>query len=402
MYSKKIGILREAKFPPDARVPLVPAQIEQLKKQYPEIEILVQPGKGRCYANYEFEERGIKLQEDLSMCDILLGVKEVPYDLLINNKTYLFFSHTIKKQAQNKKLLQMLLQKNITMVDYECLKNDKGDRVIAFGRWAGIIGAHNGLWTLGQRLDEEHLKRAKECRDYYELKYQYKGLTMPKVKIIVTGTGRVGKGAVEFFREIKIKEISKDEFMNYEFNEAVFCILDSDDLYDRKSDGGFDRSEFHHNPELYKCNFTRYMNKCDVLINCIFWNPKAPQLFSKEDMRNPNWRIKVIADVSCDINGGVPATIRSTTINEPVFGYDVNTESEIAPYIPESIDIMAIDNLPNELPRSASEEFGNLLINSVWEELFKEESPMINGATICKNGKLNEPFLYLSDYAEIT
>ncbi len=235
MYSKKIGILREAKFPPDARVPLVPAQIEQLKKNYPEIEILVQPGKGRCYANYEFEERGIKLQEDLSMCDILLGVKEVPYDLLINNKTYLFFSHTIKKQAQNKKLLQMLLQKNITMVDYECLKNDKGDRVIAFGRWAGIIGAHNGLWTLGQRLDEGHLKRAKECRDYYELKYQYKGLTMPKVKIIVTGTGRVGKGAVEFFREIKIKEISKDEFMNYEFNEAVFCLLYTSDAADERS-----------------------------------------------------------------------------------------------------------------------------------------------------------------------
>ena len=393
MYSKKIGILREAKFPPDARVPLVPAQIEQLKKNYPEIEILVQPGKGRCYANYEFEERGIKLQEDLSMCDILLGVKEVPYDLLINNKTYLFFSHTIKKQAQNKKLLQMLLQKNITMVDYECLKNDKGDYLLKDGDVVRVNLINPGIINKVE---------VKECRDYYELKYQYKGLTMPKVKIIVTGTGRVGKGAVEFFREIKIKEISKDEFMNYEFNEAVFCVLDSDDLYDRISDGGFDRSEFHHNPELYECNFTRYMNKCDVLINCIFWNPKAPQLFSKEDMRNPNWRIKVIADVSCDINGGVPATIRSTTINEPVFGYDVNTESEIAPYIPESIDIMAIDNLPNELPRSASEEFGNLLINSVWDELFKKESSMINGATICKNGKLNEPFLYLSDYAEIT
>ncbi|MFI5172077.1 MAG: NAD(P)-dependent oxidoreductase [Chitinophagales bacterium] len=398
MNPKKIGILRESKFPPDARVPLIPAQIEQLKEKYQDIDIVVQPSKGRCFADYEFEGSGIALKDELHDRDIILGVKEVPYDLLIEGKTYLFFSHTIKKQAHNRKLLQALLQKNITMIDYECLKDEKGDRVIAFGRWAGIIGAHNGIWTVGQRLGETHLKRAKDCRDYYELKFQYRGLQTPVIKIIVTGTGRVGKGAAEFLREIKMKEITKDAFLNYTFNEAVFCILDSDDLYDRKSDNGFDRSEFHQHPELYKCVFNKYADNCDLLINCIFWGPKAPQLFSKDDMRKPDWRIRVIADVSCDINGGVPATIRSTTINEPVFGYDVNTESEIAPFIPESIDIMAIDNLPNELPRSASEEFGKLLINSVWDEFFKPESRMLNEATICRNGKLNEPFLYLSDY----
>ncbi len=401
MKGKKVGIIRESKFPPDARVPLIPTQIQTLLKTHPQIEIVVQPGRGRCFANHEFEERGIPLVEDLSDCDIIMGVKEVPYDLLIPNKTYLFFSHTIKKQAQNKKLLQMLLQRNITLIDYECLKEENGNRVIAFGRWAGIIGAHNALWTLGQRLDEGHLKRAKDCRDYHTLKYQYKGLQIPPVKILVTGTGRVGRGAAEFFKEIKIREITKEEFLTNTVNEAVFCILDSDDLYDRISDGGFDRSEFHKNPELYICNFTDYSASCDVLVNCIFWNPKAPALFSKADMREKNWRIKVIADVSCDINGSVPATLRSTTINEPVFGYDVNTESEIAPYIPESIDIMAIDNLPNELPRSASEEFGNLLSEFVWDELFKEESEMINGAKICSGGKLNTPYLYLSDYAGV-
>lgn len=200
--------------------------------------------------------------------------------------------------------------------------------------------------------------------------------------------------------DIKLKRVTKDEFLNYEFNEAVYCVLDSDDLYDRKSDGGFNKDEFHHHPELYKCTFNYFMNKCDVLINCIFWSPAAPQLFSKEDMRNPNWRIKVIADVSCDVNGGVPATIRSTTINEPVYGYDVNTELEIAPYIPESIDIMAIDNLPNELPRSASEEFGSLLIKSVWDEFFKENSSMINDASITVNGNLGSEFEYLRDYLE--
>ncbi len=401
MVQKKIGIIREAKFPPDARVPLIPSQIRFLKDKFPGLDIVVQPSKGRCFADPEFETVGVRLEEDLHGCDILMGVKEVPYDLLIEGKTYLFFSHTIKKQAHNKKLLQALLQKKITMIDYECLKNEKGDRVIAFGRWAGIIGAHNGIWTLGQRIDESHLKRARDCRDYFELKMQYKGLQIPAVKIIVTGTGRVGKGALEFLREIKIREVTRNEFLQNTFHEAVFTVLDSDAIYDRISDGGFDREEFHQHPELYKSTFSKYIRSCDLLINCIFWNPKAPQLFTKEEMRDPQFSIRTIADVSCDVNGSVPATIRSTTINEPVFGYDVNTESEIAPYIPESIDIMAIDNLPNELPRSASEEFGNLLINSVWEELFKDHSQMVYAATICKAGKLNAPFAYLSDYAEV-
>jgi len=398
MVIKKLGILREAKFPPDARVTLIPDQVRYLKEKFPDLEIVIQPSKGRCYADYEYEELGIAMQENLSDCDVLLGVKEVPYDLLIEGKTYFFFSHTIKKQPHNKRLLQEVLKKNITLVDYECLKDDEGNRVIAFGRWAGIIGAHNGLWTYGQRIGESHLKRAKDCKDYYELKNQYKGLHIPPIKIIVTGTGRVAKGAVEFLHDIKIKQISKDEFLNYAFNEAVFYVLDSDDLYNRISDGGFARNEFHQHPELYTCAFRSFISKCDLLMNCIFWNPKAPQLFTKDDMRSSKFRIKTIADISCDVNGGIPATIRSTTINEPVYGYDVNTESEIAPYIPEAIDIMAIDNLPNELPRSASEEFGRLMITSVWPELLKENSRMLYHATIAKSGTLNEPYIYLSDY----
>lgn len=401
MQKKKIGIIREAKFPPDARVPLTPLQIKSLKETFPNIDIVVQPSNRRCFANYEFEDAGVMLEEDVSDCDMLLGVKEVPYDLLIPEKQYLFFSHTIKKQAHNVKLMKELLRKKITMTDYECLKDENGVRVIAFGRWAGIIGAHNGIWTIGQRIGESHLKRAKDCKDYHELKSQYRGLQIPAIKIIVTGKGRVAKGAVEFLDEIKIKRVQKEDFLHEQFQEAVYCILDTDDLYDRKSDNGYNRKEFHTNPQLYKSMFMPYTEVCDLLINCIFWNPQAPQLFTKEEMRNKNFKIKTIADVSCDVNGGIPSTIRATTINEPVYGYDVNTESEIAPYIPEAIDMMTIDNLPNELPRSASEEFGRLLIQSVWQELFKENSRMIDDATITKDGKLNEAFLYLSDYAGI-
>lgn len=398
MPTIKVGIVREAKFPPDARVPLTPLQIRHLKEKYPHIDIVVQPSLGRCYADYEYEEAGAVMQEDLHDRDVLFGVKEVPYDLLIPNKTYLFFSHTIKKQPHNKKLLQNLLQKQIRMIDYECLKDADGIRVIAFGRWAGIIGAHNAIWTLGMRLGETHLRRARDCRDYHELKFQYKGLTIPTVKMIVTGTGRVGKGAVEFMREIGIREVDKNSFLRDTFQEAVFCVLDSEDLYVRKDNGTYDRDDYHAHPDLYKSVFQPYVSHCDVLINCIFWHPTAPRLFEKPEMDAANWRIRVIADVSCDVHGGIPATIRSTTINEPVFGYDVHTDSEIAPYIPESIDIMAIDNLPNELPRSASEEFGNQLIAHVWDELFAEQSRMIHEATICKAGALNAPFAYLQDY----
>ncbi|HNE45759.1 MAG TPA: NAD(P)-dependent oxidoreductase [Chitinophagales bacterium] len=398
MQQFKVGIIREAKFPPDARVPLIPAQVQQLRQQFPNIEIVVQPSKGRCYADYEYTDLDVTLQEDLHDCDILFGVKEVPYDLLIPGKTYFFFSHTIKKQPHNKKLLQVLMQKNVRMIDYECLKNTEGNRVIAFGRWAGIIGAHNAIWTYAQRLGEQHLKRARDCRDYYELKYQYRGLTMPVIKMIVTGTGRVGKGAIEFLRKIGVREVTKEALLNETFSEAVFCVLDSDDLYSRKSDGKYDRNEFHSHPELYHCTFSPYTKVCDVLINCIFWNPAAPSLFHKNEMDATDWKIKVIADVSCDVKGGIPATIRSTTINEPVFGYDVATDMEIAPYIPESIDIMAIDNLPNELPRSASEEFGQQLISTVWNELFQDNSRMLDEATICKNGNLNKHFEYLRDY----
>lgn len=398
MQKIKVGIIRESKFPPDARVPLIPAQLQQLQQTFPDIDFAVQPSLGRCFADEEFSDAGIRLQENMSDRDILLGVKEVPYDLLIPGKTYLFFSHTIKKQPHNRKLLRALLSKNIRMIDYECLKDEKGIRVIAFGRWAGIIGAHNALWTLGMRLGEHHLKRARDCRDYHELRAQYKGLTIPSIKIIVTGTGRVGKGAIEFLRELGIHEVDKEAFVKQSFNEAVFCVLDSEDLYVRKDNGTYERQDYHQHPEAYKSVFLPFAAHCDVLINCIFWSPAAPQLFAKQDMDSSDWKIRVIADVSCDVNGGVPATIRSTTINEPVFGYDVRTDSEIAPYIPESIDIMAIDNLPNELPRSASEEFGNLLIHSVWTELLSTHSRMIDEATICKDGELNSHFEYLKDY----
>jgi alanine dehydrogenase len=398
MILTKIGIIREAKFPPDARVVLIPEQIAFLKKNYP-VDIVVQPSHGRCFHDDEFTACGVTLQEDLHDCSILLGVKEVPYDLLIPEKTYIFFSHTIKKQPHNKNLMRALLEKKITMIDYECLRNGSGERVIAFGYWAGIIGGHNAFWTYSQRTGAYTLKRAKDCKDFDEVKSLYNNVQIPPVKIMLTGKGRVAKGALEILQTLHIREVSNENFLTNQFNYPVFINLNSENIYRRKSDGGYASEEFHLHPELYESIFLPYTLVADIMVNAIYWHAKAPRLFDKEDMRNPYFNIKVIADLSCDVNGAVPATIRSTTINEPVIGYDVFTESEIAPYIPESIDVMAIDNLPNELPRNASEEFGKQLISQVWNELFIENSQMVHFATICKHGKLNEPYEYLSDYA---
>lgn len=395
-----IGIIREGKFPPDSRVALTPAQCIQIQQKFPEIKITVQNSHGRCYQDAEYAESGVELSENMQECDLLVGVKEVPVELLIPHKAYMFFAHVIKKQPHNKKLLQALLAKHITMIDYECLHDADGNRVIAFGHWAGIIGTYNAFYTWGKRKESFILKRAKEYKDYKALKQSFKKIHLPAIKIILTGTGRVAKGALEVLHELKIKQVTNIDFLCNDYNEAVFTVLDTDALYDRISDSGYNRKEFHETPELYKSVFMQYAKKCDILINAIYWNPKAPPLFEKTDMHHPDFHMQVIADIACDVNGGVPATIRNTTINDPVFGYNKFTDQATAPFENDTIDIMAIDNLPNELPRDASEEFGKLLIQNVIPGLVSDHSRMIEEATICKNGKLTSYFQYLSDFAQ--
>lgn len=398
---RTFGILREAKFPPDSRVVLTPVQLRALMQKDKDIAFFVQPSQGRCFRDSEFSECGIPLQENLQHCEVLFGVKEVPYDLLIPGKTYFFFSHTIKKQPHNRKLLRALLEKKITMIDYECLKDAKGKRVIAFGRWAGIIGTHNAFWTWGERTQAYHLPRARDCHDYEVLKEQYLHVHPGPVRIVLTGRGRVAGGCREILELLRIREVSPGDFLEKTYNEPVFVNLDTAELYREKESGRFDHDAFFAHPDIYKSIFLPYTRCCDLLINAIYWDPRAPRLFSKADMRHPSFTIRVIADISCDVNGGIPATIRATTINDPVFGYDVRTGLEIAPFIPESIDIMAIDNLPNELPRNASDTFGKLLTEQIWPALFLPHSDMLEGATICRDGMLTPPYYYLKDFAGV-
>lgn len=398
----KIGLIREGKTPPDSRVVLTPTQVQKALTTYSNLDIVVAPSAHRCYADSEYEAAGISFQEDLSDCDVLLGVKEVPIDELQPNKIQFFFSHTIKAQPYNQKLLQAVLAKNIHLVDYECLTNDRGSRVIAFGRWAGIVGAHNGLYTWGKRTGSFDLKRAKDCKDYAELKSLYADVTLPPIKIVVTGNGRVANGSIEVLEQIGIKKVSPKEFVEQEFEEAVFVQLKCEDLYRRKSDGGFDKKEFYANPSIYKDIFEPYRSQTDLFINAIYWDPNAPTYFAWEDMQQSDFRIKVIADITCDISpeASVPSTIRPSTIADPIFGVDVHSKSEVAKFSPNGIDVMAVDNLPNELPRDASESFGNQFLEFVLPELMQADSAFIHRASIAKNGDLTENYEYLRDYVE--
>lgn len=402
MAQVKIGIISEMKMPPDSRVVLTPSQCAQLQNQYPQLDLTVQHSPGRCYTDAEYEAAGIALVDDMHDREILIGVKEVPIAAIIPHRTYLCFSHTHKKQVNNRPLLQAFIEKGVKLVDYELLTDASHNRVIAFGHFAGLVGAHNGLLTWGKRTGQLSLKRVKDYKDYAALKEDYKQITIPPLKIVLTGGGRVAQGAKEILDLLRIKQVSKEEYLQInEPTEAVYVQLNTQDIYQQKQGQPFYFEHFVKNPEDYASIFAPFAHSTDLLINAIFWDPKAPRYFSLEEMADPKFKITTIADITCDIGGSVPATLRATTIAEPFMGYDPITQQETAPFQPNSIDIMSIDNLPNELPRDASQAFGEMFIAHVLPELIGEKpGDMIARATICEGGQLGKDFGYLKGFVD--
>lgn len=400
MNSIKIGLIREGKVPPDKRVPFTPAQAEEIEQRYPHVQIICQRSSIRCFDDSEYEELDIAVSDDVSNCDILMGIKEVPIHELVSEKTYLFFSHTIKKQAYNRKLLQEVLKKKIRLIDYEALKDRIGNRLVAFGRYAGIVGAYNALWTYGKRFDLFSLRRAHECFDVNDLKLELRKVNLPPVKIVLTGGGRVGKGAMETLDSAGIRKVSPQLFLQMKFDEPVYVQLSSADYHRRREGGHFNREEFHKSPERYESFFGEYAKVADLLIAGAYWNPKAPVLFTRQQMLLQDFRIKVIADITCDIDGSIPSTKKASSISDPIYDYDAVTDA-VKPALSSDklVTVMAIDNLPCELPRSASEEFGRDLIDRILPLLIGDDKEeVIERATIAKDGKLTSWFDYLSDY----
>jgi len=396
----KIGLIKEGKVPPDRRVPFTPKQLSYLSELYKDsFSFYVESSPFRCFSDEEYIQEGIEVVGDISFCDLLMGVKEVPVSQLIPDKTYMFFSHTIKEQAHNRKLLQAVLEKNITLMDYEVLKDEKGNRTVAFGHWAGIVGAYNGLWAYGKKSGLFELKRAMDCFDKEELDQELVKVQLPPIKIVVTGTGRVGKGVVEILEHVGIRQVDAKELLLQYFEEPVFTVLSTHDYYRRKTDGGYEREEFYSSPDKYESHFLKYAEVSDILMAASYWDPRAPNLFKMKDISSEDFSISVIADITCDINGSIPTTVKSSSILNPI--YDIERDTfEVLPAFGKqtSISVMAIDNLPTELPRNASEDFGNQLIHHLIPELLKEESKVLDKATIAKEGDLTIEFIFLRDY----
>ena len=398
----KIGILREGKTPPDRRVVLSPDQCAQFKQQYPDVNLVVQPSKIRCFSDVQYLSKSIKLQEDLSDCDILMGVKEVQIKDLVAEKTYLYFSHTIKEQHYNRQLLKKMLELNIRMVDYEVLTDINGKRVIGFGRYAGIVGCYNGFLAIGKRTGRFELKPAYMCKDRKEMELELKKINLPKTKIIITGAGRVGNGILELINIIGIKEVSKDDFLNQNFDEAVYVHLNTMDYNTRIDGKKASKSDFYNNPKAYKSNFMRFAKQAEFFIAGHYHAANSPFLFTRLDAKSKDFKINTVADISCDIDGPVASTIRCSTISDPIYGYNPFTEIEDDYKKQDVITVMAVDNLPCELPKDASIGFGENLLKYIIPNLLGDDiNNIIERATICEDGKLKNRYKYLEGYITI-
>lgn len=395
-----IGLIREGKVPADNRVALTPAHCKWIRQHQPNLKVIVQSSPNRCFSDAEYKMAGVEISDDLSSCDILLGIKEVPVDMLLDGKTYLFFSHTKKLQPYNQKLLRKIIEKKISLIDYECLEHEDGKRIIGFGFFAGVVGAHNGMMAYGKRTGAFQLERVNSNKNFQHLVHTYFGLNLPPIKIVVTGSGRVAHGVLEVMNLLGIHEVEPEEFLEKEFKYPVYVHLKGSNLYVHKTKGTYNRTDFHQNPKEYTCTFKQYLPHTDILMNGIYWDKDIPRLFDMEDLQSPTFRIKTIADITDDANGSVPCNVGDSTIEDPVYGVDKVTYEKTAPYLDRSVDVMAVGNLPNELPRDASRYFGEQLIKYVLKDLIEGNSDIIDKATIVKNGHLTENYSYMKEYAE--
>ena len=395
----KIALLREGKIPADKRVALSPKQCLEVLNQYPGLVLVVQPSPIRKFKDQDYLDLGIVLQEDLSDCDVLIGVKEVPKKDLIPHKTYFYFSHTIKEQPFNKLLLLKMLSLNIRMIDYEVLTNQKSKRLIGFGRYAGIVGCYNGFLAYGKRTSSFSLKPAHLCEDRKELEIELRKIQLEPIKIILTGSGRVGNGILELINIIGIKQVSPDEFLNKSFDQPVFVHLNTLDYNKRINGSASSKSDFYTNPGSYQSDFLKFAKTAEMFIAGHYYASGSPFLFTREDAKSKEFKIRTVADVSCDINGPIACTIQPSTIQNPIYGYNPLTEFIDDYAKPDVIAVMAVDNLPCELPKDSSIDFGAELIKQILPCLLSTDPhKVIERATICENGKLTEQFSYLESY----
>ncbi|WP_033959040.1 NAD(P)-dependent oxidoreductase [Psychroserpens jangbogonensis] len=399
----KFAIIKERKNPPDRRVVFSPEKLAEARAQFPQAEFVVESSDIRVFSDDAYKAQGFTVTNDVSDCDVMIGVKEVPLEALLPNKKYFYFSHTIKKQPYNRKLLVDMLNKNIEMYDHETIVKQSGTRLIGFGRYAGLVGAYNGFRALGLRDGLFELPKVETLADLNEVKAELDKITLPNIKILLTGTGKVAMGAKEILDHLKIKQVSDAIYLTSQFSEPVYVMADVME-YAKRIDGKVGmKSEFYKDPSGYESNFMPYAKETDYFIAGHFYGNNAPYLFTREDAKHPDFRINLVADISCDIDGPVASTIRPSTIADPFYGYDPHTETEVAYDADKAITMMAVDNLPCELPKDASEGFGEMFLEHVIPAFFNDdERGILKRAKITtEDGKLTERFKYLQNYVDV-
>ncbi len=398
----KFGIVKERKNPPDRRVVFTPSELVRLQKEHPEATIKVEASDIRVFADELYSDLGIEVTTDMSDCDVLFGVKEIPVDALIPNKKYFFFSHTIKKQVHNRKLLQAILEKNIELYDHETIVDAKNRRLIGFGRYAGIVGAYNGIRGFGIKYELFNLPKAETLKSKDDLIARLKRQTLPNIKIVLTGHGKVGMGAKEILDGMKMKQVTTTDFLTKNYSESVYTQIDVLD-YNKRIDGTItsDNNDFYKNPQLYISDFERFSKVADVFMAGHFHGNDAPDILTQDMLKAADCKIKVVADISCDVDGPIACTVKASTIAEPFYGY-LPFENKEAPHThPGSILVMAVDNLPCELPKDASEGFGEMFMEHVIPAFFNgDKDGILQRAKMTENGKLTERFQYLQDYVD--
>lgn len=400
MKSIKIGLLAERKSPPDYRVAFIPEQCNHLLASYPQLNVVVEKSPTRAIPDHEYEAEGIDVLDHINDCDIVFGVKEVPKEQLIAGMTYCFFTHTIKKQNHNKAMLKRMMELGNTVYDYELITDDKGTRTVAFGYYAGLVGAYNGLRGWGEKYGHYSLQPAHECGHFALLKRQIKDLgKLPAIKIVIAGRGRVGKGAKEMLDTFGIRQVDQQAFLEKSFEEPVYTMLQSGDYYALPNDQQWDSAYFHANPDAVTSTFWRFAQVTDLLITTAFWHPSTPPLFTVEQANDPAFKIKLIADVTCDVEGFIPITLRSSTIARPFYDYVKGQHKEADAFSSlDHITIMAVDNLPCELPRDASCEFGRQLLDNFVPYLLEGNHPVAERAKILDKGQLTPRYQYLAEW----
>lgn len=397
----KFGIIRERKSPPDRRVVLSPKACQKILSTHQNAEIVVEPSPIRTYTDAEYKAAGIAVDPKMKECDVLLGVKEVPIDALIPDKKYFFFSHTIKKQPYNRALLRAILDKNIELYDHEVITNQKEQRLVAFGRYAGIVGAYNGFRAYGLKYDLFKLPKAEKLSNQTALIDALKRISLPNIKVLLTGRGRVGNGSREMLDGMGMRRVNVAEYLSEQFDEPVYCQIDAGEYNKRKDGMRGNKTDFFKNPGEYKSNFYRFAEVTDFYIAGHFYGQGAPFLFTREDAKQSDFKIKVVADVSCDIDGPVASTIRSSTIARPIYGYNPKAKKEMDYKNKSAIAVMAVDNLPCELPRDASEGFGEAFLKNVIPAFFNgDKDGVLQRARMTQNGKLSGRYSYLQDYVD--